>query len=179
VPIYELDGKRPSISSEAFIHPESVIIGDVTIGPHCFIGPGAVIRADFGCVRIDEGSSIQDNVVIHVNGKSPGVVIEHDVIVGHGAILHDAHVGPWCVVGMGAILLYDVYCEERSIVAAGSVLRRGMQVPRGKLAAGNPARIIKDVSPEFMDYVKDGVAIYRRLSQQYPASMKRVDQSSK
>lgn len=172
--IYEFDGRKPRLSPETFVHPEAVVIGDVTIGNQCFIGPGAVIRADFGSVVIKDGTSIQDNVVIHVNGNTQGVLIEEDVVVGHGAILHDVHIAPRCVIGMGAILLYEVVCGEGAIVAAGSVVRQGTQIPARKLVAGSPAKVIKDVPSELEQYIREGVALYRDLSLRYGKTLKRI-----
>ena len=167
MPIYEFDSKRPQISEESYVHPEAVIIGNVKIEGECFIGPGAVMRADFGSIVIQDGTSIQDNVVIHANGNLPGVLVERDVIVGHSAILHDVHIKPDCMIGMGAILLYDVVCEEGVFVGAGSLVSSNTHIPAGKLSAGNPARIIKDVTPEQARYAKEGVLIYRQLVCEY------------
>jgi carbonic anhydrase/acetyltransferase-like protein (isoleucine patch superfamily) len=171
MPIYEFDSKRPQISPQSFVHPEAVIIGGVTIEGECFIGPGAVIRADLGTVIIQDGTSIQDNVIIHVDGNPSGVCIERDVIVGHGAILHDVHIKPECVIGMGAILLYDVVCEEGVFIAAGSMVPNNMHIPAGKLAAGSPAKIVKDVTPQQASYAKNGVQIYRRLASEYRSKL--------
>jgi phenylacetic acid degradation protein len=113
MPLYEFDGKRPVISADAFVHPEAVVIGDVSIGADCLIAPGAVIRGDFGPITIGEGTSIQDGATIHV---TPGdrVLIGNDVIVAHNASLHDVTVAQRCIVGIGAVLLQGVVCEEGS-----------------------------------------------------------------
>ncbi|MBN2845190.1 MAG: gamma carbonic anhydrase family protein [Deltaproteobacteria bacterium] len=174
MPIYEFGSKRPQIAEESYVHPEAVIIGNVKIEGECFIGPGAVMRADFGSIVIQDGTSIQDNVVIHADEHLPGVLVERDVIVGHSAILHDAHIKPECVIGMGAILLYDVVCEEGVFVAAGSVVSSNTHIPAGKLAAGNPARIIKNVSPEQVRYAREGVQLYRKLVREYRDTLRLV-----
>jgi len=173
MPIYEFDGKKPLISPLAFVHPEAVIIGEASIGADCFIAPGTVIRADFGPVRIGRGSAIQDNAVIHV---SPGdqVVIGDDVVVAHNVSLHDVTLHDRCVIGMGAVLLQRVICGEDAFIAAGSLVRQGMTVPSGKMAAGNPARIIKDITPEMKTYMADGIKQYKALVRLYQSSMKRI-----
>lgn len=173
MPIYELAGKRPVIHPDAFVHPEAVLIGDVTIGDNCFIGPGAALRADFGPISIGGDSSVQDNAVIHV---SPGdrVVIEERVIIAHGVLLHDVHVHRLCIVGMGAVLLQKSVCEERVMVAAGSVVASGMRIPTGKLVAGNPARIVKDNPPDFEERVLWGLKEYWRITKQYRESLKLI-----
>lgn len=174
MPVYALDGKTPVISPGAFVHPDAVIIGNVTVGSGCFIAPGSVIRADFGPAVIGEGVNFQDNAVIHVN---PGmsVVIEDNCTIGHGALLHDVHLGPGCVVGMGAVLLFGVRCEEECVVAAGSVVPRGMRIPAGALAAGNPAKIIKDsISREQIEEIREGAKLYQGLARLYQKTMQRL-----
>ena len=173
MPVYELNGKTPRISHEAFVHPDAVVIGDVAIGARCFIGPGAVLRGDFGPIRLAEGVSFQDNAVIHV---SPGseVIIERDVIVGHSALLHDVHIAPRVVIGMGAVLLFNVVCEEDAFVAAGAVVPRGMKVPAATIAAGNPATILKKASDEQIRHAAEGVRLYQKLVLQYQDTMKRI-----
>jgi carbonic anhydrase/acetyltransferase-like protein (isoleucine patch superfamily) len=173
MPIYEFAGKRPVISQTAFVHPEAVIIGDVTIGDECLIAPGAVIRGDFGPISIGDGSSIQDNATVHV---TPGdkVIIAKNVIVGHNAVLHDVKIHERCVVGMGAILLPRVVCKEDVVVAAGSVVPQGMHIPAKKLVAGNPAKIIKDISPDMEAYVAMGIEEYKKLTHLYRTTMKGI-----
>lgn len=174
MPIYEFAGKRPRISPTAFVHPQAVVIGDATIGDDCLIAPGAVVRADFGPISIGDGSSIQDNATIHV---TPGdqVIISRNVIVAHHAVLHDVTLHEQCVVGMGAILLQKVVCEKGVIVAAGAVVPQGMHISAGKLVAGNPAKVVKDVSPEMEAYVAMGIEAYKELSRLYRQTMKEIE----
>lgn len=171
MPIYAFENKIPDVSKDAFVHPEAVLIGDVVIEKRCFIGPGVVIRADTGPVVIREGTNIQDNVVIHVDAGSEAV-IEKNVVVGHSAILHDVHIETRCVIGMGAILLQGVVCEEGAFVGAGSLVPGRMHIPSGKLAAGNPAKIIRDVTPDQASYARDGVRFYIELAGRYKHAMR-------
>ncbi len=174
MPVYEFRDKRPSIGVGVFIHPTASIIGEARIGNDCFIGPGAVLRADFGPIEIGKGSSIQDNVVIHV---SPGsrVAIGDRVIIGHQAVLHDVILGDRCMVGMGAILLQHVVCEEDVFIAAGALVPHHTRIPSGKLAAGHPARIVGDVSAEMKALTAAGVTLYQQLAGDYLRTLIRVD----
>jgi carbonic anhydrase/acetyltransferase-like protein (isoleucine patch superfamily) len=174
MPLYELAGQKPQISPMAFIHPEAVIIGAADVGADCFIGPGAVIRADFGPIRIDSGSSIQDNAVIHV---SPGssVFIGKDVVVAHQAALHDVTIHDRCVVGMGALLLPGVICEDDVFIAAGSVVLQGMHIPAGKMIGGYPAVVIKDLSDEMKAHMATGIDQYKAITRLYRETMTRID----
>lgn len=174
MPLYEFAGKSPRIGGETFIHPKAVLIGDVTVGRECFIGPGAVFRADFGPITIGNGSSIQDNAVLHV---TPGdqVLIGNRVIVGHGAILHDVQLHEGCVIGMGAILLQRVVCEDASLVAAGSLVPQGMKIPARMMAAGSPARVIKEVPADLAAYIVMGVDEYRNLTRRYLETFREIE----
>ncbi len=173
MPLYEVDGKKPQISPDSYVHPDAVLIGDVTVGRRTFIAPGVVIRADEGPVIIGDDTSVQDNAVIHIN---PGarVVIGNEVIVGHSVILHDAHVHDRCVIGMGAILLFGAVCEEGVFVAAGSVVPYDMRIPAGKLAAGNPAKVIKDVTEPQKQYARFGIEAYLRLVGLYRDTARKI-----
>ena len=171
--LYEFEGKKPQIPSDSFVHPNAALIGDVRLGHECLIAPGVSIRADFGPVIIGDRSSIQDNAVIHVYPGSQSIV-ENDVTVAHGVILHDVHIKARCMIGIGAILLFNVICEEDVFVSAGSLVPRGMHIPAGKIVAGNPAKITRDVTEKDRQAAKDGIEAYRYLCRQYLATMKNV-----
>ena len=171
--LYEFDGKRPQVPDDSFVHPQAALIGDIEVGHECLIAPGVSIRADFGPVTIGDHSNVQDNSVIHI---SPGskAVIEQDVIVAHGVILHDVHIKSRCVIGMGAIILFNAVCEEDVFVSVGAVVSKGMHIPAGKVVAGNPAKIIRDVSDDQKLMAKEGINYYRELCRKYIATMQQV-----
>ncbi|MDD5168800.1 MAG: gamma carbonic anhydrase family protein [Syntrophales bacterium] len=171
--IYELDGKRPYISPDAFVHPRAVIIGEATIGSGCYIAPGAVIRADFAPITVGDGTSIQDNAVLHVS-PGDGIVIGRNVIIAHLAVLHDVTIRDRCVIGMGAVLAHRVFCEDGVVVGAGSVVTRDTHIPAGKLAVGNPAKVIKAVDPELTAYMAAGVEKYKNLARLYRETLKEI-----
>ncbi len=171
--LYEFDGKRPLVPSDSFVHPDAVLIGDIKIGHECLIAPGVSIRADFGPVTVGDRSSVQDNAVIHVYPGSQ-VIIEEDVTIAHGVILHDAHIKSRCVIGMGAILLFNTVLEEDVFVSAGSVVSKDMRIPAGKIVAGNPARISHDATEDQKMTAKAGVDFYRDLCRKYISTMKPV-----
>jgi carbonic anhydrase/acetyltransferase-like protein (isoleucine patch superfamily) len=171
--LYEFDGKRPRVPDDSFVHPQASLIGDIEIGHECMIAPGVSIRADFGSVIIGDRSSVQDNAVIHVYPGSR-VVIENDVIVAHGVILHDVHIKSRCVIGIGAILLFGVVCEEDVLVNAASVVSKGMLIPAGKAVAGNPAKITHDITDEQKKMAKSGIDEYRDLTRKYLSTFKAI-----
>jgi len=171
--LYEFEGKKPQVPSDSFVHPDAVLIGDVRIGHECLIAPGVSIRADFGPVIIGNRSSVQDNAVIHVYPGSQ-VIIEDEVIAAHGVILHDVHIHSRCMIGIGAIVLFSVVCEEDVFVSAGSLVPKGMHIPAGKVVAGSPARITRDVTDNDKATFSEGTEDYRHLCRQYLATMKKV-----
>ncbi len=171
--LYEFDGKRPRVPDDSFVHPLAALIGDVEIGHECLIAPGVSIRADLGPVMIGDRSNVQDNSVIHVFAGSR-VVIEEDVIIGHRAILHDVHIKSRCVIGMGAIILFNAICDEDVLVSVGSIVPRGMHIPAGKVVAGNPAKITRDVTDDQKLTAKEGINYYRDLCRKYIATMKAI-----
>ncbi len=171
--LYEFDGKRPQVPPDSFVHPNAVLIGDVRIGHECLIAPGVSIRADFGPVRIGDRSSIQDNAVIHVYPDAQ-TIIEDDVTIAHGVILHDVHIKSRCVIGIGAILLFNVVCEEDVFVTVGSVVSKAIRIPAGKVVTGNPAKITHDVSDNQKLMAKAGIDYYRELCKKYLTTMKKV-----
>lgn len=171
--LYEFDGKRPQIPSDSFVHPQAVLIGDVRIGHECLIAPGVSIRADFGPVTIGDRSSIQDNAVIHVYPGSQSI-IENDVTIAHGVILHDVHIKSRCMIGIGSIVLFNVVCEKDVFVSVGSLVPRGMHIPAGKIVAGNPAAVTRDVTEKDKAAARDGIEAYRYLCRTYLTTMKAI-----
>jgi carbonic anhydrase/acetyltransferase-like protein (isoleucine patch superfamily) len=169
--LYEFDGKRPRVPDDSFVHPQAALIGDIEVGHECLIAPGVSIRADFGPVKIGNRSNVQDNSVIHVFPGSR-VIIEQDVTVAHGVLLHDVHIQSRCVIGMGAIVLFSAVCEEDVFVSVGSIVPKGMRVPAGKIVAGNPAEITHDVTDDQKLLAKEGINFYCDLCRKYLSTMK-------
>jgi phenylacetic acid degradation protein len=171
--LYEFDGKRPQVPADSFVHPNAVLIGDVKVGHECLIAPGVSIRADFGPIVIGDRSSVQDNAVIHVYPGSQSI-IENDVTIAHGVILHDVHIKARCMIGIGSIILFNVICEEDVFVSVGSLVPKGMHIPAGKVVAGNPAVITRDLTERDKASAKDGIEAYRYLCRTYLATMKSI-----
>lgn len=171
--LYEFDGKSPQVPVDSFVHPNAVLIGDVKIGHECLIAPGVSIRADFGPVVIGDRSSIQDNAVIHVYPDAR-TIIEEDVTIAHGVIIHDAHIKARCVIGIGAIVLFNVVCGEDVFVSVGTIVPKNMQIPAGKIISGNPAQITHDVTANQKMMAKAGVDYYRDLCKKYISTMKAI-----
>ncbi|MBD3763213.1 MAG: transferase hexapeptide repeat family protein [Rhodobacterales bacterium] len=161
--IYAWDGIVPVVDPKAFVHPEAVVIGDVLIGPACYVGPGAVLRGDFGRIVMDQGSNLQETCVVHA---FPGrdVVIGAAGHIGHGAVLHGCRIGQNAMVGMNAVVMDEAVVGEHSIVAALAFVKAGAVIPPRSLAVGSPARVTRELSEDEIAWKSQGTAIYQRLA---------------
>jgi phenylacetic acid degradation protein len=171
---YALEARIPKVHSQAYVHPDAVVIGDVTVDRGCYIGPGAVLRADWGCISIKEGSNIQENCVLHAR-PDDAVQLEADCHVGHGAIIHGAKLEAKVLVGMGAILFDGVQVGAQAIIGAGSVLPEGFVVPPRSIVAGVPAKIIREASDEELANKAWGTALYQKLPELYSRCLREVE----
>ena len=143
--ILNFNGKKPQISAEAYIAPTAALIGDVTVGRDSSVWFGAVIRGDNAPIIIDEGTSVQDNVVLHTE---PGRALHvgSNVTIGHNAIVHCSEVGDNTLVGMGAILLDGAVIGKNCIIGAGAVVKENAIVPDGTMMVGVPAKAVRELS---------------------------------
>ncbi len=162
----EFEGKTPTVDDTAFLAPTAVLVGDVHVGPGASIWFGAVLRGDLGPIRIGADANIQDNVVIHAETEH-GTVLEDRVTIGHGAILHDCWIGASSLVGMSAVVLDGARVGPESIVAAGSVVREGFEVPERTLAVGTPAANKKTLEGEAARWIERGAQDYIDLVARY------------
>src|SRR5256885_6628669 len=142
MPTYALGPKKPRIHRSAVLAPNCTIIGDVVIGPGTSIWPGAVIRGDYGHIRIGSDCSIQDNVVVHCSGENPAVVGK-GVTVAHGAIVHACRIGDECLIGAGAIVFDGATIGKHSILGVGSILLERRKIPPRSVAVGGPGKKIR------------------------------------
>ncbi|MDR0808443.1 MAG: transferase hexapeptide repeat family protein [Gemmobacter sp.] len=161
--VYSYDGVIPVIDPAAFVHPEAVVIGDVLIGPMVYVGPGAVLRGDFGRIVLEAGCNVQETCVVH---SFPGkdVVVEESGHVGHGAVLHGCHIGRNVLVGMNAVVMDEAVVGENSIIAAMAFVKAGMQVPPNSLLVGSPARVVRELTPEEIAWKRQGTGVYQQLA---------------
>jgi carbonic anhydrase/acetyltransferase-like protein (isoleucine patch superfamily) len=172
VPIYALGDQVPSIHPDAYIHPDAVVIGSVTIGANSSVWPGAVLRGDDGEIIIGRRTSVQDGCVVHTTAEQPTVVGD-DCVVGHLAHLEACTVEPWCLIGVGSVVLHRVVVRSWAIVAANAVLLNDTVVPSGALAVGTPA-VIKEGRARRED-IELGVATYVERAVRFRDTLRRID----
>lgn len=168
---YEFNGVKPIVHETSFVHPQAAVIGNVVLGKNIYIGPGCALRGDFGKIIIEDGCNVQENCTVHM---FPGVTVllKEGAHIGHGAIVHGSIIGRNCLIGMNAVIMDEVELGDDCIVGALSFVKQGEKIPARSLLAGNPAKIIKTVSDEMLQWKTQGTKIYQQLPQQCFATLK-------
>ena len=168
--VYAIDGIVPVVDPTAFVHPSAVLIGDVIIGPGCYVGPCASLRGDFGRLILERGANLQDTCVMH---GSPGTdpVIEEAGHIGHGAVLHGCRIGRNALIGMNAVIMDNAIIGESAMVAASAFVKAGVHIPPRSLAAGMPAKVIRELSDEEIAWKSEGTSTYQDLTKRSLRSM--------
>jgi len=163
--IYSYKDKTPNISDSAFIAEYVALIGDIEIKDQASIWFGTTIRADMSTVVIGEGSNVQENSILHSDGTP--LIIEDNVTVGHGCILHGCTVKKGALIGMGATVLDGAVIGEGSFVGAGSLVPPGKSIPPNSLAMGSPVKVIRELTPADKEQITKGNKDYVKKGQEY------------
>jgi carbonic anhydrase/acetyltransferase-like protein (isoleucine patch superfamily) len=159
---YSFEGFIPVVDPSSYIHDTASVIGDVIIGKDCYVGPGAVIRGDWGRIIIEDGCNVQENCVVHMfPGKD--ITFESGAHIGHGAVVHGATLKSNCLIGMNAVVMDGAIVGKNSIVGALSFVKAEEIIPDNHLYAGNPGRIIKEISADMIAWKTEGTALYQSL----------------
>ena len=171
--IYEFEGFIPVIHESAFVHPQANVTGNVFIGKECYIGPGAVLRGDWGKIVLEDGCNVQENCVVHM---FPGttVTLKEGAHIGHGAIVHGATVGRNSLIGMNAVLMDDCQIGDECIVGALAFVAAETKFENRSLVVGNPAKKVKDVSDQMIAWKTKGTGLYQQLPQDCRDTLKEV-----
>jgi phenylacetic acid degradation protein len=169
--VYSIDGVVPVVDPTAYVHPSAVLIGDVIVGAGCYIGPFASLRGDFGGIRVHAGANIQDSCVMH---GFPGTdtTVEENGHIGHAAVLHSCVIGKNALVGMNAVVNDNAVIGEGAIVAAMAFVKAGTVVPPRTLVAGIPARVVRTVTDQELEWKRSGTESYQELTRRCLATMK-------
>lgn len=163
---YEFKGFRPVVHESAYVHPQAAVTGNVIIGRDVYVGPGAAIRGDWGGIVIEDGCNVQENCTVHMF-PSITIYLREGAHIGHGAIIHGAAIGRNVMVGMNAVIMDEAEIGDGSIIGALAFVKAGEKIPPRSLVVGNPARIIREVSDEMLDWKTRGTRLYQAL----PAEM--------
>ena len=163
--IFKFNGFRPVVHESAFIHPNACVTGNVIIGKDVYVGPGAALRGDWGQIIIEDGCNIQENCTIHM---FPGttVLLKKSAHIGHGAIIHGATIGENVLVGMNSVVMDEANVGAGSVIGALCFVPAKMNIPERSVLVGNPAKIVKEVSDEMLDWKTKGTQLYQSLPQE-------------
>jgi phenylacetic acid degradation protein len=163
MPCYAYQGIVPVVDPTSYVHPMASLIGDVIVGPGCFIAPGASLRGDFGRIVVEGDSSIQDNVTIHA-GADRDTIIRRGATIAHGCVIHGCEIGENSLVGMNAVVLDAAVIGPENLVAALALVKSETVTPPRSLVAGNPAKVVRSFTPEQVTWRNDGHGEYQRLA---------------
>jgi phenylacetic acid degradation protein len=163
MPCYAIDDVVPVVDPSAFVHPSAVLIGDVIVGPGCYVGPCASLRGDFGRIVLGPGANVQDTCVIHGFPKQD-TVVEENGHVGHGAVLHSCIIRQGAMVGMNAVVMDEAEIGAQAMVAACAFVPAGMRVAPRSLVAGIPAKVVRALNDDEVARKLEGTRAYQELT---------------
>jgi len=172
--VYAIDGIVPVVDPSAFVHPSAVLIGDVIVGARAYIGPCASLRGDFGRIVVEDGANIQDGCIMH-GFPQKDTVAGAETTIGHGAVLHGCIVQRGALVGMNCVVNDNAEVGEEAIVAALAFVKAQARIPARSLAAGIPARVLRELSPEELRWKRDNMLLYQQLAVRSASTMAPVD----
>jgi carbonic anhydrase/acetyltransferase-like protein (isoleucine patch superfamily) len=160
--IYRFEEHIPVVDPSSFVHPLAAVTGRVIIGKNVYVGPGAAIRGDWGGIVIEDGCNVQENCTIHM---FPGITVrlKEGAHIGHGAVIHGAIIGRNCLVGMNSVIMDEVEIGDECIIGALTFIKAGEKIPGRSVVAGNPGRIVKEVSDDMINWKTDGTRLYQAL----------------
>jgi len=160
--IYSFKGFIPVVDPSSFVHPQACVTGNVIIGKNVYIGPGCALRGDWGGIIIEDGCNVQENCTMHM---FPGVTVrlEENAHIGHGAIIHGAHIGKNVMIGMNSVIMDDAIIGAESIVGALTFIAANSKFPERSLIVGNPGKVIKQVSDDMIEWKTKGTRLYQTL----------------
>ena len=172
--VYAIDGVAPVVDPSAFVHPSAVLIGDVIVGAGCYVGPAACLRGDFGHIEVRAGANIQDTCVLH-GFPGVGTIVEEDGHVGHGVVLHGCVVRRNALIGMNAVVNDNAEVGEDAVVAALAFVKAEARIPARSLAAGIPARVLRELSADEIRWKHENMLLYQQLAVRSASTMQRVE----
>jgi phenylacetic acid degradation protein len=161
--IFSFEGITPIVHPSAYVHPSAVLIGDVLIGPGCYVGANAVFRGDFGRIELRDEANFQDNCVAH-SIPDFDCIMEPRSQIGHGAVIHGCYIGRGTLIGMNCVILDKARIGEESIIAALGMVKLQADIPARVLAAGTPAKVIRELSEKDIHWSRMNAESYVELA---------------
>ena len=170
---YEIDGKAPQVDSTAWIADSAQVMGHVTLGPDASVWFGCVLRGDTESMTIGEGSNIQDLTVMHADHGLPLTIGKH-VTVGHKVMLHGCTIGDESLIGIGAVVLNGARIGKNCLVGAGSLVTEGKEFPDGSMIMGTPAKVVRQLTPEQIEGLRQSAQHYIDNARKFRATLKKL-----
>jgi carbonic anhydrase/acetyltransferase-like protein (isoleucine patch superfamily) len=171
--LYRFGDRVPKVAQGAYVSHLAQVIGDVVIENDCYVGHGAILRGDYGRITLGRGTAVEENATIHIRPKGVSMIGEK-VTIGHGALVHCNRIDDFAVIGMGAVLSFDVEIGEWAIVAEGCVIPRGMKISSDTMVVGVPATIVGEVRQDQKDFWRYGKQLYIDLAHRYEKELERI-----
>ena len=174
--VYRFKDRIPKVGKDSFVSESAQVIGDVKIGDNCYIGHGSIIRGDYGTIEIGNGTAIEEGANLHV--RPEGLLkFGEKVTVGHGAVIHGKLINSYVVIGIGAIVGFDIIVGTWSIVAEGCVVTKGANIPDNTIVAGVPYKKVSNVKKDNKDFWLYAKQLYINLAMDYlkPGNFERID----
>ena len=171
--LYRFGERVPQVARGAYVSDSARVIGDVAVGEECYIGHGVILRGDYGSIAIGPGTAIEENAVVHIRPNGISTIGKH-VTIGHGAVLHGNIIADYAVIGMGAVICFDVEIGQWCIVGEGCVVPNGQHIPAGKMIMGVPAEIVGEVQQNHKDFWIYGKQLYVDLAKRYPQEFEQI-----
>ena len=168
--VYAFEGIVPVVDPDSYVHPTATLIGDVIVGPRCFVGPGAVMRGDLGRMIMEAGSSLQDNCVVHTTMGVDAVMGEGSII-GHGAVLHGCRIGRRALIGMNAVVMDQAEIGEEAIVGALAFVPANFKVPARMMAFGAPVKLRRALTDREAMSLGNGTRIYEEITARFRSAL--------
>lgn len=172
--IYELDGASPQVAQSAWVADSAQVMGKVVLGDDASVWFGTVVRGDTECITIGAGTNVQDASVLHADFGQP-LVIGERVTVGHQVMLHGCTIGDESLIGIGAVVLNGAKIGRNCLVGAGSLVTEGKEFPDGSMILGSPARVVRQLSPEQIEGLRQSARSYMENARRFKAGLRKLD----
>ena len=171
--VYQLDDRIPQIDASAWVADSAQVMGGVTLGPDASVWFGATVRGDTEHIHIGEGTNIQDGSVLHADYGQALTIGKH-VTVGHMVMLHGCTIGDESLIGIGAVVLNGAKIGRNCLVGAGSLVTEGKEFPDGSMIMGSPAKVVRQLSPEQIEGLRESARRYIENAQRYKTGLKTI-----
>ncbi len=171
--VYPLADHKPQIAPSAWVAENAQVMGSVTMGANASVWFGATARGDTETITIGEGSNIQDGSVLHADYGQP-LTVGKNVTVGHMVMLHGCTIGDESLIGIGAVVLNGAKIGKNCLVGAGSLVTEGKEFPDGSMIMGTPAKVVRQLTPEQIQGLRESAKHYIENAHLYKAGLKKI-----